>query len=753
MKVIIAEKPDQASKLSSPFAHKKQQGYIEIAPHRLFPQGALVTWAVGHICELVPPEEYNPTWKKWSMETLPMIPERFRYQVMRSKAKQFTIIKQLLKRSDVTEIIHAGDAGREGELIIRTAIELAGVKKPMKRLWISSLTDRAIVEGFEHLLDETHTRNLYYEAYSRSCADWLIGMNASRIYTILFKQKGVSDVFSAGRVQTPTLALVVKREKEIANFKSEPFWEVIASFTIEGKKYEGIWQKDGESRLFDEQMAARIAQFCEKKPASVQEVKKERKEFLPPFLFNLSSLQATANKIFKFSPKKTLDVAQQLYLKGFLSYPRSDSSFVTPGEAKSFPEILSKLAKKKEFQSFFPTPIHSVANNKRYVNEKKVTDHYAIIPTEQVPHLDKLSADERHIYDLVARRLIAAHYEPAIFDYTTITTLVDGRATFISKGKCQVQAGWRTVLFQGQEEDDKDKDEEKLLPPVEKNETGKVSRVKVKAGKTQPPKRYTEGQLITLMKTAGKHLENSEWEKVLSKTEGLGTEATRAGIITMLKDRKYIEVKKNQVFALEKGSLLIDAIGDKILASPEMTARWEQRLAEIGQGQASAQEFMEQVKKLAHKIVQDATEQSATWDFSGMDIEAMPKQASKFTVGKKIAVCAGCRGSIVDKGNFYGCDQYNKTGCKITLPKKLLGKSLSATNVKKLMEQGKSGLIKGFKKGDKTFDAYLKWDLEKAQFQFEFEAKTASSGAKEYKKPSSRAPKGKKITEALYSTE
>jgi DNA topoisomerase-3 len=464
--------------------------------------------------------------------------------------------------------------------------------------------------GFANLLDEAETRNLYYEAYSRACADWLIGMNASRIYTLLLQEKGLADVFSVGRVQTPTLALIVKREKEIAHFKPEPFWEVLATFDLDGKRYPGKWQKEGESRLTDQAMAEAIARFCREKPAAVKEVVQTRKEFQPPFLFNLSSLQATANKAFKFSPKKTLDIAQQLYVKGIISYPRSDSSFVTPGEAESFPEILAKLSKKAAYQPFFPLPVRSIRHNKRYVNEKKVTDHYAIIPTEQVPDLDKLSADERKLYDLIARRLIAAHHEPAIALYTTVVTLVDGRAEFVTKGRQQLQEGWRKVLFgEGQE----DEEDETLLPPLAEGESGRVFDVTVKEGKTQPPKRYTEGDLITLMKTAGKHLQNEELEKVLAKTEGLGTEATRAGIITLLKQRGYIEVRKNQVYATPKGMLLIEAIGDKILASPEMTAKWEQRLEEIGQGSASAQVFIEQVRKLSVKLIEDAKQQAKTW--------------------------------------------------------------------------------------------------------------------------------------------
>ncbi|WP_028402778.1 DNA topoisomerase III [Ectobacillus panaciterrae] len=716
MKVIIAEKPDQAMKLAAPFKYKKKDGYIEVAPNSYFPNGAFFTWAVGHICELLSPEEYNDAWKKWSVAALPMIPERFQYKVTKSKAKQFYTIRDLLKKSEVKEIIHAGDAGREGELIVRTILQTAHITKPMKRLWISSLTEKAVKDGFANLLTENDTRNLYYEAYSRACADWLVGMNASRVYTILMKQKGISDVFSAGRVQTPTLALVVKREKEIASFVSKPFWEVIALFDMDGKQYEGKWHKDNETRLDNPEMAAKIAAFCQGKPAAVDEMEVERKEFQPPYLFNLSSLQATANRAFKFSPKKTLDVAQSLYTKGYLSYPRSDSSFVTKGEAAGFSDILGKLGQQEAYKAYFPTPIASIANNRRYVNEKKVTDHYAIIPTEQVPDVTKLSGDERKIYDLVAKRLIAAHYDPAIFDYTTVSTLVDGRAVFISKGKQQIQEGWRKVLYAESSKEDED---DVLLPRLEKGETGVVADVKVKEGKTQPPKRYTEGQLITLMKTAGKVLEDQQLEKVLNKAEGLGTEATRAGIITMLKDRKYIDVKNNQVFATEKGTLLIDAIGEQILASPEMTARWEQRLAEIGDGKANAASFMEQAKKLTAKMIEHAVEQSKEWDFSNVDKEQFQSKKPERRANTPLGACKKCDGQVIDKGTFYGCTNYAKTKCNFTISKKILGKTVSQANVKKLMKDGVTNVIKGFKKGEKTFDAKLEWKEDKVQFLFE----------------------------------
>jgi DNA topoisomerase III len=718
MKVIIAEKPDQGATLASIFKNKKHQGYTEIFPNELFPKGAYMTWAIGHLLQLVPPERYRPEWKQWKLETLPIIPERFQYEVEKAKAKQFAIVKELLRKPEVTEIIHAGDAGREGELIVRNIIQMSGVKKPMKRLWLSSLTPKAIYEGFRQLLDEAETRNLYEEACARACADWLVGMNASRVYSILLKQKGMNDVFSVGRVQTPTLAFIVKREKEIEQFRPEPFWEVMAKFHIGGKQYEGKWvDEKRETRIKEEQLAQKIAQFCRNKPAEVKEVQTERKTFHPPLLFNLSSLQATANKMYQFSPKKTLDILQKLYQKGIVSYPRSDSNYVTKGEAETFPDILQKLRAFPEYQPFFPLPNASILHNKRYVNEKKVTDHYAIIPTEQVTDPAKLSADERKIYDLVVRRLIAAHYEAAVFDYTTVITLVDGRARFISKGKQQIQEGWRKVISQREE------DEEAILPSLCEGEQGDVLDVRIKEGKTQPPKRYTEGQLITLMKTAGKFLDNEELEKVLAKTEGLGTEATRAAIITTLKERNYIEVKKNQVYATDKAKVLIEAIGDKILASPEMTAKWEQRLSEIGEGKASAAHFMDQVKKLSAKIVEDALVMSKNWDFTGLDTASIQRTTSKATLGKPVGTCKLCGGTVIDKGEFYGCANYAKTKCSFTISKKILGKTISQANVKKLLQHGKTNIIKGFKKGEKTFDAALMWDEKEKKIVFSFPKK------------------------------
>lgn len=714
MQLIIAEKPDQARTLASVFKNKKAQGYIEILPNEIFPDGAFMTWAIGHLCELVPPEKYNPEWKKWSLATLPMIPSQFQYQVSKDKAKQFSVIKKFINDPRITEIIHAGDAGREGELIIRNILRLTKSKQPMKRLWISSLTPKAIKEGFRNLRDETETKNLYFEAYTRACSDWIVGMNASRLYSILLKEKGFSDVFSVGRVQTPTLALIVKRELEIEQFVSEPFWEVIGEFFINGKKYKGKWEVDGDSRIKKADMAAKIAQFCNGKPAEITDVKREKKEYHPPMLYNLSALQEETNRLYKFPPKKTLDILQGLYQKGIVSYPRSDSRYVTPGEADMFPDILHKISRIEKYAEFFPLPISSIRNNKRYVNEKKVTDHYAIIPTEQVKDPEKLSADEQKIYDLIIKSLLAAHYEKSVYEYTTVTTLVGGRATFLSKGKVQLAEGWRKVIPANE------KDGEPELPLLEKGETGIVKKVNVNESKTQPPKRYTEGQLITLMKTAGKHIEDKELEKVLDETEGLGTEATRAGIITMLKSRKYIEIKKNLVYATAKAKILIHAIGKELLASPEMTAKWEQRLKEIAGGKANAKQFIDMTNKMITHLVTETTKQAVEWSFDREVTENFVPRQFKKSAPRKLGNCKFCDGNVIDKGTFYGCSNYQKTGCSFTISKKILGKTITQAQLKKLLTDGVTDQIQGFKSKDKEFNAKLAWDEQEKKIKFVF---------------------------------
>jgi DNA topoisomerase-3 len=713
MKVIIAEKPDQGAKLAAPYQSVKKTGYIEIKKTAQFPKGAYITWAVGHLCELVPPEVYDPKWKTWKLDTLPILPSKFQHQISKGKGKQFQVIKKLVQQSNVTEIIMAGDAGREGELIVRLIIDQCNVQKPLKRLWLSSLTRKAVEEGFRSLKTEEQTRPLYYEALSRSCADWLVGMNASRVYTLLLQKKGVSDVFSTGRVQTPTLALIVKREQEIEDFKPEPFWEVTATFIVEGKEFKGVWHKDGDKRIKTAELANKIAMFCKGKQATIVDVKKEEKRFKPPFLYTLSSLQTVSNQRYRYSPKKTLDIAQKLYVKGFISYPRTDSPYVTKGEAFTFPTILETLSTKPEYASYFPLPVSTLIGNPRFVNDQKVTDHYAIIPTEQVPDLEKLTKEEKNIYDLVVRSLLAAHEEDALVDTTKVETLVDNRATFQSKGKVVKQLGWRKIIQTNKREKDQE------LPALEVGNNGQVKHIETKESVTQPPKRYTEGQLINVMKTAGKQVTDQELEKVLMESQGLGTEATRAGIITILKDRGYMTVTKNIVYPTEKGRLLIEALGASLLTSAEMTAKWEQRLREIGKGEASPAIFMDQTKKLVTHILDEASRQSLSWDFSKFDTSSMQKKPKR---GKRrsasVGKCPGCGGSILDKGTFYGCSQYQSHQCKFTISKVILGKKIRQKDVKKLLKDGKTEMIEGFIKDEKTFNAALVWNKEQNKITF-----------------------------------
>ncbi|WP_100373511.1 DNA topoisomerase III [Bacillus sp. FJAT-45037] len=711
MKVIIAEKPDQGAKLAAPFPSKKEQGAIVIKPCEMFPQGAYVTWAVGHLCELRPPEHYDEKWKTWKLDTLPILPHTFEFQISKGKYKQFQVVKKLLKHPDVSEVIMAGDAGREGELIVRLIIDQCKVNKPLKRLWLSSLTEQAVIQGFRQLKDEKETRPLYYEALSRACADWLVGMNASRAYTLLLKEKGINDVFSTGRVQTPTLALIVKREKEIEAFKPEPFWEVKATFQMDDKEYVGLWHKEGKSRVASAVQARKIAQFCEGKEAVVAAIHEEKKHFKPPYLFNLSSLQALANKRYKYSPKKTLDIAQKLYVKGYISYPRTDSSFVTKGEAETFPGVLEKLSQFNDYARYFPLPLTSIKENRRFVNDKKVSDHYAIIPTEQVPKIDRLASDEKYIYDLIARSLLAAHEKDAIISYSKIDTLVARRATFESKGKQIIEPGWRKVIYQQKDEGKQDV----LLPPLENGEQGVTKETTVKESVTEPPKRFTEGQLITVMKAAGKSVTDKELEKILMESQGLGTEATRAGIITILKDRGYMTVEKNIVAPTAKGRLLIDALDSSILASPEMTAKWEQRLREIGSGDAAPTDFMEQARKLSVHLISEAQKQSEQWDFAHLDtstIQRAPYKKRSKGSNKVIGTCRLCGGKMMDRGTFYGCSDYKTKSCKLTLSKKILGKKINEATIKRLLDTGKSEKISGFKKDNQTFDAELSLTTE-----------------------------------------
>lgn len=636
MELVIAEKKDQATKLASPFPSKplnKGDQYIEVTPCPTFPNGAFFVWAAGHLVSLADPSDYDEKYKSWSMENLPIVPSSFKHKVVPQKAELFKNIKKFVHDSRITGIISASDPGREGELIVQLALNLCGNKKPVRRLWTSSLTKNAVEKAFQQLLPGNAKLPLYHEALARQCADWVVGINTSRAYTIQLKQKGYfiddkKQTFSTGRVQTPLLALIVQREEAIENFVSTPYWELFCSFSMNGYSYTGKWFNRNGDKYVDKIGAKKPAEdlallsISPPKAAEIREMEIVQKTIPAPQLHSLSTLQTFVNKRFGMDPGLVLDTLQSLYLKGFTSYPRSDSQYVNEDEAFTFPGILTSFSEMKEYASLFPVSVNSLIGNKRYVDSSKVSDHYAIIPTENIPNLDELDSNEQKIYDVIAKSLIAAHQEVAIFEHSSIITCVNyGQriSTFITKGRRTIQEGWRNVFYAPGEpaEDDEDLDDQTNLPPVKKGDQGLVSGSEVKEGKTQPPKRYTAGDLINLMKTAGKTVNDKELEKILRDTKGLGTEATRAGIINTIKDKEYIEVKKNLVYPTEKGRILIKAVGNSILSSAEMTGKWEKVLADIGEGKANHHDFIQSSKKLTLQLIQS----------SQVDISAMPNAA------------------------------------------------------------------------------------------------------------------------------
>lgn len=704
MIIVLAEKPDQARKLAAPFPHSKGKGFLLIDPCKEFPTGAKVTWAIGHLVELKNPDEYNEAWKKWSMDSLPIIPERFEYKVSKDKAAQFKVVKDLLKEAD--QIIIATDPAREGENIARLLIMMAGcTNKPIKRLWTSSLTENAIRKGFAEVRDGSTTINLFYEAQARQISDWLIGLNASRLYTLHLQRKGFKEVFSVGRVQTPVLTLIYNRQCEIKNFKPEPFYELVAEFTVPTGKYMGKLKERYPSK---ETLYEAVRPHIEPGKASyhgvVKQVEVNEKRTQPPTLYNLSGLQAAMNKKKKYSPTDVLSTVQSLYEKGLVSYPRSDSQYITTEEFTYLKQNLTGYQNLigVSFQAF------SLEPSKRYVNPDKVSDHYAIIPTEKIPtSTADFTEMEKATYDEIIKSALAMFLPDYTYDETIITTAI-GEVDFITKGKTEKSIGWK-LLYRGDPEEQEFEEEEGALPRVQSGEQAQ-GNVHIKDGMTTPPKPYTQGQLITLMTNAGRHVEDKEMRDALNESEGLGTEATRSGIIETLIQREFIQVKKNQVFVTSKGEVLCEAVKGTILSKPEMTAQWEIFLKEIGKGNKKSSIFIENTKKLCYKLIEQASA-----DMGSLNVAAQIAAAEE---AEHICKCPCGNGHITDRGDFYGCTAY-KDGCKISFNKELLGKKLTPTQIKQLCEKGKTGKIKGFtSKNQKKFEAALSLKDGKIEFIF-----------------------------------
>lgn len=662
MIVCIAEKPSVARDIADVLgARNRREGYIE-------GNGYQVTWTFGHLCTLKEPHEYTPGWKSWSLGSLPMIPPRFGIKLIQDEGieKQFKVIEQLMQNAD--EIINCGDAGQEGELIQRWVMQKTGARCPVKRLWISSLTEEAIREGFQKLKDQSEFQPLYEAGLTRAIGDWLLGMNATRLYTLKYGQN--RQVLSIGRVQTPTLALIVNRQLEIENFKPEPYWElktVYRDTTFSATK--GRFTTEEEGREFLEKV--KNSDF------TVTDVSAKKGTEYAPRLFDLTSLQVECNKKFAFSADETLRLIQALYEKKVTTYPRVDTTFLSDDIYPKCPAILKGI---KDYETLTaPLDGKKLIKSKKVFDNSKVTDHHAIIPTGV--HPQNLTDMERKVFDLVARRFIAVFYPDCKISTTTVLGEVD-KIEFKVTGKQILEPGWR-VVFSKEQAEEKEGDEERSLPAFVKGESG--PHVPDLAEKwTQPPKPYTEATLLRAMETAGKLVDNDELRDAL-KENGIGRPSTRAAIIETLFKRRYIRKEKKNLIATSTGVELIQLIHEELLKSAELTGIWEKKLREIEKKNYEAKTFLEELKQMVSEVVNSVLSDNANRRISIQETvqEEVKKETKKRErkpsapkekkttkpqpptnddelIGKPCPVCG--KGTIIKGKTAYGCSEW-KNGC------------------------------------------------------------------------------------------
>ena len=581
MIVCIAEKPSVARDIAEVLgARNRKEGYIE-------GNGYQVTWTFGHLCTLKEPHEYTPSWKAWSLSSLPMIPPRFGIKLINDPGieKQFHIIEGLMQQAD--EIINCGDAGQEGELIQRWVMQKAGAHCPVKRLWISSLTEEAIREGFASLKDQSEFQPLYEAGLSRAIGDWVLGMNATRLYTLKYGQN--RQVLSIGRVQTPTLALIVKRQQEIENFKPEPYWElktVYRETTFNSTKGKFSSKEEGEKFL----------ETVKNSDFTVTDVSAKKGTEAPPRLFDLTSLQVECNKKFSYSADMTLQLIQSLYEKKVATYPRVDTTFLSDDIYPKCPNILAGL---KDYAGYTaPLAGKKLLKSKKVFDNSKVTDHHAIIPTGVQPQ--GLTDMEKRVFDLIARRFIAVFYPDCKFSTTTVLGEVD-KVEFKATGKQILEPGWRVIFAKEQQEETKENEEERVLPLFTIGESGPHTPDLTEKW-TQPPKPYTEATLLRAMETAGKLVDNDELRDAL-KENGIGRPSTRAAIIETLFKRHYIRKERKNLIATPTGVELIQLIHEELLKSAELTGIWEKKLREIERRSYDAATFLTELKQMVTEIV------------------------------------------------------------------------------------------------------------------------------------------------------
>jgi len=744
MRLVIAEKPSVARDLARVLgATRRGDGYLE-------GDGLRITWCVGHLIELQAPEHYNDAWRSWRLETLPMVPERFELRPRNEAQDQWRVVREQLRAKDVTDVVNACDAGREGELIFRFVYELADCRRPVLRFWASSLTDSAIRDAWAALRPGALLDNLGEAARCRAQADWLVGLNATRAMTCLARQAaGSSEVLSIGRVQTPTLAMIVGRDLAIEAFVPEAFWQVHAQLQAGKSSWKGTWFGADEAptegrapedevpvveRLPNAELAEAVARASRGQVGRVATSGSRRKIEPPPLLYDLTSLQRRANQRYGFSADHTLKLAQDLYERHkLLTYPRTDARYLTPDQVPELPAVLRAVASVPVYRPFadelLAAPLRA---GRRVVNAEEVGDHHAILPTSREPSPGQLSPDEKRLYDLVARRFMAVLSLPAEFELTEIIVAIDpseplpdelqAPLRFRARGRVCITAGWRLVDPPASNARDSQ------LPDVQAGGEALAHEVNVQAGQTRPPRPHNDATVLRAMETAGRELTDRELARAM-RSGGLGTPATRAAILQTLLTRKFVERSGRDLRATDRGRALIQAIPLAELKSPELTGTWEARLSAVADGRESGPTFMNAVVEHLHTVV-DAIRQA--------EPPAAALVASDVEAGPEVGRCPICGEAVREGRAAWSCAKGR--ACTFVIFKKVARRAVSARMVKALLTTGHTDVVKGFKsKAGKDFSAALKLDAE-GKVSFDFSEAPARAEAQPARPKAPRTP-------------
>jgi len=703
--VIFAEKPDIGTRLAAtlggcfiqgkelkpemltdkkyePIIKKERhtKGYLNASYKN---QDYIITWGFGHVAELYQAKDYDKKYQSWREDYFPFIPEEYRLKLKEATSKHFDLVKGFFNDKHTDSIINATDSDREGELIFYYAYHLSGSKKSYKRLWINSYTEEAIFAGFDKLKEEKDVLSLQHAGRGRAIADWLVGANLTAMGTIKFG--GYNDMVSIGRVQTPTLALLVNRELEVLNFKPEPYFELVGTFAAPtDEKYTGKWKRGKTDRFTKKEKAKEILAKVDGKNGKIIKYEKTETSEKPPLLYDLTSLQMDCNAKHAFSAKETLDIAQKLYENQLITYPRTNSRFLSESLKGEIPRILKALPDK---YSAFRDKLKKLSFPKRIFDDAKVESHYAIIPTYKTP--SHLSSKEMDVYDLIAKSLLKAFMPDALWGNVKIETEVE-KEIFFSSGKTLLDAGWRIV-------DGKSEEKEELLPSVLMDMQVKGIKYEILEKKTKPPNRFTEKTLLSAMETAGKLVEDDELREAM-KDHGMGTPATRASIIERLLSVGYARREKKNLLPTEKGIKIIQTFPIKEIKSPSMTGEWEFKLGQIEKGKLEFGQFCSEIEAFtADAVTRLKTEQG----FS-------PAKKEDF-----FGICPKCSGIILKSPKGWSCNNW-RSGCKFTIwDNTICGKKLSDANVKQILTKGETSQIKGFEsRAGKAFDAKLALDKE-----------------------------------------